>query len=138
MLWHLTEQHPAERQDTPKRQRAAAYYAPSARTVVRSRFHRLGQADRGLVRRSLRCTTGLSEAQLTRLRVRHQADSELVDRRRGSAQPCQRVSPRADSLLLATADEAPGTLSGPATVRLLSVRPGGLRGRPLRALGEPL
>ena len=81
-------------------------------------YQQQGRKARGLLRRYLAKLTGLSRAQVTRLIARYQAQRELqpvVYRRHRFA---QRYT-RADIELLAAVDEAHGTLSGPATRRIL-------------------
>ena len=51
------------------------------KVLRRFSYWKLGRADKGLVRRYLERTTGLSRAQLTRLVGRYLAEGELVDRR---------------------------------------------------------
>ncbi len=70
-------------------------------------------------RRYLQLTTGLSESQLTRLVGRYLREGELQDRRRGPARGFRRKYRLSDILLLAETDELHGTLSGPATRKLL-------------------
>ena len=95
-----------------------AAYAHIGKVLRRFSYWKLGRADKGLVRRYLERTTGLSRAQLTRLVGRYLAEGELVDRRKGAARPFRRKCRRADILLLAEVDGLHGTLSGPATRKL--------------------
>ena len=89
------------------------------RVLRRFSYWKLGKADKGLLRRYLARTTGLSRAQLARLIRRYLADGELRDRRGRAARPFPRKYTRADILLLAATDELHGSLSGPATLALL-------------------
>lgn len=95
-----------------------AAYAHIGKVLRRFSYWKLGRADKGLVRRYLQRTTGLSRAQLTRLVRRYLRDGELRDRRQGAARPFRRKYRRADILLLAEVDALHGTLSGPATRKL--------------------
>ena len=94
-------------------------YEHIARVLRRFSYWKLGKADKGLLRRYLAHTTGLSRAQLARLIRRYLADGELGDRRERAARPFRRKYTRADILLLAATDELHGRLSGPATLALL-------------------
>ena len=108
---------------TPK----AATLAPSQEQAYghleavlrRFAYWRLGKPDKGLLRRYLERTTGLSSAQLTRLIRRYCKEGELVDRRGGPGHPFPTKYRRADVLLLAETDELHGSLSGPATRAIL-------------------
>lgn len=57
-------------------------YALVRRTLVKLGYHRLGKADKGLVKRYLGKVTGLSRAQLTRLIARRRETGRVEDRRR--------------------------------------------------------
>ena len=94
-------------------------YEHIARVLRRFSYWKLGKADKGLLRRYLARTTGLSRAQLARLIRRYLADGELRDRRGRATRPFRRKYTRADILLLAATDELHGRLSGPATLALL-------------------
>ena len=100
----------------PARKQACEHIA---RVLLRFSYWKLGKADKGLLRRYLARTTGLSRAQLARLIRRYLADGELRDRRGRAARPFRRKYTRADILLLAATDELHGRLSGPATLALL-------------------
>ena len=95
-----------------------AAYAQIGKVLRRFSYWKLGRADKGLVRRYLQRTTGLSRAQLTRLVGRYLREGELRDRRKGAARPFRRKYRRTDILLLAEVDALHGTLSGPATRKL--------------------
>ena len=99
----------------PERKQA---YAHLGRVLRRFSYWRLKRADKGLVRRYLARTTGLSRAQLARLIARYLADGELADRRQGAAKPFRRKYEQADIVLLAETDELHGRLSGPATLAI--------------------
>ncbi len=88
------------------------------RVLVEQQFLQQGKAARGLLRRYIEKTTGLSRAQATRLIARYTATGRVqatVYRRRRFP---QRYT-GADIELLASVDEAHETLSGPATRRIL-------------------
>ena len=90
------------------------------RTLVRLRYHRLGKADKGLVRRYLAKVTGLSRAQLTRLIGQHRRTGRIEDRRGGSPRrPFERRHAPADIRLLARVDAELGQMSGAATRAVL-------------------
>ena len=96
--------------------------------LVVQQYAQQGKAARGLVRRYIEKMTGLSRAQVTRLVARYTATGRVeatVYRRRRFT---QRYT-RADIELLAAADEAHETLSGPAARRILE-REHELYGRP--------
>ena len=77
-----------------------------------------GRAAKGLLRRYLLLTAGLSESQLTRLIARCLAEGAVEDRRRGPARGFRRVHTRADAVLLAETDALHGKLSGPAARKI--------------------
>ena len=54
------------------------------RTLARFDYGRLGKADKGLLRRYLMKTTGLSRAQVARLIGQQAATGRIVDRRGGA------------------------------------------------------
>ena len=81
-------------------------------------YRDLKRAGRGLVRRYLEKTTGLSRAQVTRL-IRLYLGGEPVQPKRYRRRRFPTCYTPADIELLASLDEAHETLSGPATVRLL-------------------
>jgi transposase InsO family protein len=86
--------------------------------LVQQEYAQQGKAARGLLRRYVEKMTGLSRAQVTRLISRYTASGQVrrtVYRRRRFP---ERYT-RADIELLASADEAHETLSGPATRRIL-------------------
>jgi len=73
-----------------------------ARTVRRFGYQRLKRADKTLVLRFLRCVSGYSRQQLTRLVGRVGAQAPLVKRYRGSRTSFTRTFTNADVRLLAT------------------------------------
>ncbi len=97
----------------------AAAYAQIGTVVRRFAYWKRRRAEQGLLRRYLQLTTGLSESQLTRLVGRYLREGELQDRRRGPAEGFRRKYRLQDILLLAETDALHGTLSGPATRKLL-------------------
>ena len=90
------------------------------RTLVSFGYHRLGRADRGLLRRYIGKVCGFSASQITRL-VRQQAQAGVVEDRRGrnSGRQFQRRYGFEDIRLLAEVDEAFGQMSGLATCEIL-------------------
>ena len=96
-----------------------ARYAHIGAVLRRFDYGRLRRPDKGLVRRYLAHTTGYSRAQVTRLVERVLAGAPLVKRYRGPAHGFARRYTEADVGLLAHTDTLHGTLSGPATKRLL-------------------
>jgi transposase InsO family protein len=96
----------------------AEVYAWVERTLRHQRYRELGRGARGVVRRYMAKITGLSRAQLTRLIALYQrgypVEAKAYRRHRFAARYT-----RADIELLAMVDEAHGTLSGPATRKVL-------------------
>jgi hypothetical protein len=93
-------------------------YAWVERTLRHLDYPRLGRSDKGLTKQYLRKLTGLGRAQLTRLIGCYTAKGSV------RAGPYQRRKfatryTEADVRLLAYVDQAHGTLSGPATRRIL-------------------
>ena len=98
----------------------AGVYTLVRRTLVRLEYHRLGKADKGLVKRYLAKVTGLSRAQLTRLIGQHRRTGRIKDRRGGSPRrPFERRYTPADIRLLAQVDAELGQMSGAATRAVL-------------------
>ena len=96
-----------------------ALYGHIEQTLRRFCYEALSKPQRGLLRRYLERTTGLSPAQLTRLLRRYRQQQRIEDRRRGPARPFARRYTREDVLLLAETDALHRTLSGPATRKIL-------------------
>jgi transposase InsO family protein len=96
----------------------AEMYAYVERTLRNLDYPRLGRADKGLTKQYLSKLTGLGRAQLTRLIGRYGKQGAVAavkyERRRFAARYTE-----ADVRLLAYVDQAHGTLSGPATRRIL-------------------
>ena len=88
------------------------------RVLVEREYGQQGKAARGLLRRYIEKMTGLSRAQVTRLIAQYTGCGRVrvtvYRRRRFGA-----LYTRADVELLAAVDQAHGTLSGPATRRIL-------------------
>jgi len=87
-------------------------------TLRGQRFQEMKRIGRGVVRRYIEKMTGLSRAQVTRLITLYLGGEEV------KAKPYRRHSftkryTREDVALLASVDEAHGSLSGPATQKLL-------------------
>lgn len=90
-------------------------YAFIGGVVARLAYGRLRRADKGVVMRYLRRTTGYSRQQLTRLIGRCRKGRPLTKRYRRPAQGFARKYTAADVTLLAQTDALHHTLSGPAT-----------------------
>ena len=99
-----------------------------ARTVRRFGYARLSRSDKGLVLRFLIEVSGYSRQQLTRLVARALEAAPLVKRYRASRTSFGRTYTEADVRLLAHTDTLHGTLSGPATRKLME--------RAYRSFGE--
>jgi len=93
-------------------------YAWIQRTLTRLSYLTLSKAERGVLIRYLTKVTGYSRQQLTRLLKQYRACGR-VERRLRTAQPFVQRYTAADVRLLAQVDEWHGTLSGPATKKLL-------------------
>jgi transposase InsO family protein len=96
-----------------------ARYRHIGEVLRRLRYRQLGRVDRGCVLSYLRSICGYSRAQLTRLVARALDGETLAKHYVAPAQAFARRYRDADVLLLAEVDRQFGTLSGPATVRLL-------------------
>jgi hypothetical protein len=90
-----------------------------ARTVRRFGYPQLSRADKGVVLRFLARVSGYSRQQLARLVRRVRARAPLVKRYCASRSSFARTFTDADVLLLAHTDTLHGTLSGPATKKLM-------------------
>jgi transposase InsO family protein len=96
-------------------------------TLREQGYERLARAGKGLVRKYVAKMTGLSRAQVTRLIGRYLGGEEVNARQyRRHRFPSRYTG--ADCELLAAVDEAHGTLSGPATRKILE--------RELHAFGD--
>lgn len=98
--------------------RRAEVYAWVTRTLREQDYSKQGRAGKGLLRRYLGKMTGRSRAQVTRLVGQYRKRGEVSERVYRRHRFPQRYT-RADLELLAAADEAHETLSGPATRRIL-------------------
>ena len=87
-------------------------------TLGQQGYRALKRSGRGLVRRYVEKMTGLSRAQTTRLITVHLRGDEVKPQPYRRRRFAQRYT-REDIALLAVVDEAHGTLSGPATRKLL-------------------
>jgi hypothetical protein len=90
-----------------------------ARTVRRFGYARLKRPDKSVVLRFLQRVSGYSRQQLTRLVGRVGAQAPLLKRYRASRTSFPRTFTEADVRLLAHTDTLHGTLSGPATKKLM-------------------
>jgi transposase InsO family protein len=100
-----------------------------ARIVRRFDYARLRRADKGVVLRFLGRVSGYSRAQLTRLVERGRKRAPLVKQYPAQRIGFTRTYTDADVLLLAHTDTLHGTLSGPATKKLME--------RAFQVFGEP-
>jgi hypothetical protein len=94
-------------------------YGFIGRTVRRFMYHRLKRVEKAVVLRFLERVSGYSRQQLTRLVKRGAERGPLLKRYRGSRTSFASVYTGADVLLLAHTDSLHGTLSGPATKKLM-------------------
>jgi transposase InsO family protein len=94
-------------------------YAHINDVVRRFSYAALGKADRGVLRRYLRITSGYKRAQLQRLVARAINGERLHKHYEAPKQPFARRFLAQDIVLLATVDRDFGTLSGPTTVHVL-------------------
>jgi hypothetical protein len=94
-------------------------YGFIARTVRRFGYSRLKRAQKAVVLRFLQRISGYSRAQLTRLVKRGAERGAFIKRYRGSRTSFTATYTPADVLLLAHTDSLHGTLSGPATKKLM-------------------
>ena len=92
-----------------------------ARIVHRFGYARLRRADKGVVLRFLGRVSGYSRAQLTRLVERGRKPAPLVKQYPAQRIGFTRTYTDADVLLLAHTDTLHGTLSGPATKKLMAL-----------------
>ena len=90
-----------------------------ARILRRFGYARLRRADKGVVLRFLGRVSGYSRAQLTRLVERGRQPGPLLKQYRAKRFGFTRTYTDADVLLLAHTDVLHGTLSGPATKKLM-------------------
>ena len=93
-------------------------YEWMTRTICYQEYWKQKRTTKGLLRQYIAMITGLSRAQVTRLIARYKEDGQVQERgyRRNRFEKHYRA---ADIELLGTVDEAHGTLSGPATQKIL-------------------
>ncbi|BAM07020.1 integrase catalytic domain-containing protein [Leptospirillum ferrooxidans] len=89
------------------------------RTLTRFGYEKLGRKEKGVVLRYLERMTGLSRQQVTRLVRKFQATGTVTLGYQSPRQGFKRVFTPRDVALLAEMDERHGTLSGPATKKLM-------------------
>ena len=94
-------------------------YGFIGRTVRRFSYRRLKRVQKAVVLRFLERVSGYSRQQLTRLVQRAAERAPLLKRYRGSRTSFSSLYTLADVLLLAHTDSLHGTLSGPATKKLM-------------------
>ncbi len=94
-------------------------YGFIGRTVRRFSYRRLKRVQKAVVLRFLERVSGYSRQQLTRLVKRAAERAPLMKRYRGSRTSFSSLYTLADVLLLAHTDSLHGTLSGPATKKLM-------------------
>lgn len=93
-------------------------YGWLTRTICEQEYWKQSRQVKGLLRQYLARMTGLSRAQVTRLISRYQSTGAVEVKRSHRNRFPQRYT-AADTELLAEVDEAHGTLSGPATRKIL-------------------
>ena len=89
------------------------------RTLTRFGYEKLGRKEKGVVLRYLERMTGLSRQQVTRLVRKFQTTGTVTLGYQSPRQGFKRVFAPRDVALLAEMDERHGTLSGPATKKLM-------------------
>ena len=89
------------------------------RTLGRFGYERLGRKEKGIVLRYVQQMTGLSRQQVTRHVQRFRETGTVRLRYRSPSKGFRKVFDSRDVSLLAETDERHGTLSGPATKKLL-------------------
>ena len=94
-------------------------YGFIGRTIRRFTYRRLKRAEKAVVLRFLERVSGYSRQQLTRLVKRGAEHAPLRTRYRGSRTRVATLYTAADVLALAHSDSLHGTLSGPATKKLM-------------------
>jgi len=93
-------------------------YEWMARTLCYQEYWKQKRTTKGLLRQYAATVTGLSRAQVTRLIARYIKDGKAQERSYRRNQFARHYT-GADIELLGTVDEAHGTLSGPATQKIL-------------------
>jgi hypothetical protein len=89
------------------------------RVLKRFGYARHGRADKGVLLRYIERMTGLSPQQVTRLIRQYRKDGRLSKRRGAPKHSFTRRFTAMDAALLAEMDALHGTLSGPATKKLM-------------------
>ena len=115
-----------------------AAYAQIGKVLRRFSYWKLGRADKGLVRRYLQRTTGLSRAQLTRLVGRYLREGELRDRRQGAARPFRRKYRARGHPAAGGGGRIARDAVGAGDAQAVRAGVEGVRRRPLRAPGRDL
>ncbi len=93
-------------------------YEWMTRTICYQEYWKQKRTTKGLLRQYIAMITGLSRAQVTRLIARYKEDGQVQERGYGRNR-FEKHYRAADIELLGTVDEAHGTLSGPATQKIL-------------------
>jgi transposase InsO family protein len=88
------------------------------RTICYQEYWKQKRANKGLLRQYIATMTGLSRAQVTRLIARYKDQGQVQERSYRRNRFAKHYT-AADIELLGTVDEAHGTLSGPATQKIL-------------------
>jgi transposase InsO family protein len=88
------------------------------RTICFQEYWKQKRSTKGLLRQYIAAMTGLSRAQVTRLITRYKEDGQVQERNYRRNRFAKHYS-GADIELLGTVDQAHGTLSGPATQKIL-------------------
>jgi len=95
------------------------YYGFMERVLKRFGYASLSRCDKGWVLRYLERMTGLSRQQVTRLVLRYRKSGKVVKKRQPPKNGFHRRFDATDVSLLAEMDALHGTLSGPATKKLM-------------------
>src|SRR5258708_14703770 len=93
-------------------------YEWMTRTICYQEYWKQKRTTKGLLRQYVAAMTGLSRAQVTRLIARYMKNGQVQERSYRRNRFAKHYT-AADIDLLGTVDEAPGTLSGPATQKIL-------------------
>lgn len=97
----------------------AEHYGFIERVLKRLGYAPLSRCDKGVVLRYLERMTGLSRQQVTRLVLRYRKSGKVVKKRTPPKSGFSRRFDATDVALLAEMDALHGTLSGPATKKLM-------------------
>src|SRR5258708_18599967 len=93
-------------------------YEWMTRTICYQEYWKQKRTRKGLLRQYIAMSTGLSRAEVTRLITRYKEDGQVQERGYRRNRFAKHYT-AADIDLLGTVDEAYGTLSGPATQKIL-------------------